>query len=74
MSTTMGIKAQKLGIDLRGMTVVCAKGNVEGRARAGSLDYHPKFIFPCQRIIRSANYSNKPRLNCPVHKKSAGGH
>jgi len=56
MSTTMGIKAQELGVDLRGMR------------RVASLGCHRKFIFRCRKIHLIVKCSNKPRSIVPFTK------
>ncbi len=54
MSTTMGIRAEELGVNLRGMTVSVQK-------ETGSLDCRVKCTFRCRPIRPIAKSSSKPR-------------
>jgi uncharacterized OsmC-like protein len=67
MSTTMGIKAQELGLDLRGMTVSVNKEmSKDGPRRIVGLpsEVHIPLAADClQRELLE-----QTALNCPVHK------
>src|SRR5213596_4384234 len=48
ISTTMGIKAEELGVNLKGMTVNVKK-EMSKDARAASLGFRQRFIFRCRQ-------------------------
>jgi putative redox protein len=67
MSTTMGIKAQELGIDLRGMTVSVKKEmSKNGPRRIVTLpsEVHIPLAADCPQ----RDLLEQTALNCPVHK------
>ena len=64
----MGIKAQELGVDLRGMTVSVQKEMSKDRAAPHRCAPVRKFTFRFRPIRRTARCWSKRRLNCPVHK------
>ena len=67
MSTTMGIKAQELGIDLRGMTVSVQKEmSKDGPRRIVGLPSEVRIALPKDHPHREV--LERTALNCPVHK------
>ena len=67
MSTTMGIKAQELGVDLRGMTVSVQKEmSKDAPRRIIGLPSEVHIPLPKDSPHREA--LEQAALNCPVHK------
>src|SRR5678816_4360883 len=67
MTTTMGIKAQELGIDLRGMTVSVQKEmSKDAPRRIVALPSEVHIPLPASSPHRDA--LEQAGLNCPVHK------
>ncbi len=67
MSTTMGIKAEELGIDLRGMRVSVQKEmSNEGPRRIVGLPSEVRIPLPADSPHREV--LEQTALNCPVHK------
>ena len=67
MSTTMGIKAEELGIDLRGMKVSVQKEmSNEGPRRIVGLPSEVRIPLPADSPHREV--LEQTALNCPVHK------
>ena len=67
MSTTMGIKAQELGVDLRGMTVSVQKemsNDVPRRIIGLPSEVH----IPLPESSPHREVLEQTALNCPVHK------
>jgi len=67
MSTTMGIKAQELGVDLRGMTVSVQKemsNDVPRRIIRLPSEVH----IPLPESSPHREVLEQTALNCPVHK------
>jgi putative redox protein len=59
ISTTMGLKAEELGVDLRGMTVSVQKEmSHDAPRRIGGLP--SEFTLRCRQLHRIAKFSNKP--------------
>ena len=67
ISTTMGLRADQLGVDLRGMTVSVQKEmSKEGPRRIVGLPSEVHIPLPASSAHREA--LEKAALNCPVHK------
>ena len=67
ISTTMGIKAEALGVDLRGMTVSVQKEmSKEGPRRIVGLPSEVHIPLPASSPHREV--LEQTGLNCPVHK------
>src|SRR5438445_7184100 len=67
MSTTMGIKAEELGVDLRGMTVSVKKEmSKDGPRRIVGLPSEVHIPLPSDSPYREI--LEQTALNCPVHK------
>ena len=67
MSTTMGIKAQELGVDLRGMTVSVQKEmSKDAPRRIVGLPSEVHIPLPKNSPYREV--LEQTALNCPVHK------
>jgi uncharacterized OsmC-like protein len=67
MSTTMGIKAQELGVDLRGMTVSVQKEmSKDAPRRIVALSSEVRIPLPSDSPHREV--LEQTALNCPVHK------
>src|SRR5438094_6167584 len=67
ISTTMGIKAEELGVDLRGMTVSVKKEmSKEGPRRIVALPSEVHIPLPPNNAHRAL--LDQTGLNCPVHK------
>jgi putative redox protein len=67
MSTTMGIKAEELGVDLRGMTVSVKKEmSKDGPRRIVGLPSEVHIPLPSDSPYRET--LEQTALNCPVHK------
>src|SRR6184192_578011 len=67
MSTTMGIKAEDLGLDLRGMTVSVQKEmSKDAPRRIVGLPSEVHIPLPANSAHREA--LEQAALNCPVHK------
>ena len=67
ISTTMGIKAEQLGVDLRGMTVSVKKEmSKEGPRRIVALPSEVHIPLPSNNPHRQV--LEQTALNCPVHK------
>ncbi len=67
MSTTMGIKAQELGVDLRGMTVSVQKEmSRDAPRRIAGLPSEVHIPLPKNSPHREV--LEQTALNCPVHK------
>src|SRR5207247_8848114 len=67
MSTTMGIKAQELGLDLRGMTVSVQKEmSKDAPRRIVGLPYEVHIPLPTDHPQHAS--LEQTALNCPVHK------
>jgi uncharacterized OsmC-like protein len=67
ISTTMGIKAEELGVDLKGMTVEVQKEmSNEGPRRIVALPSEVHIPLPPDSPHREV--LEKTALNCPVHK------
>ena len=67
ISTTMGIKAVELGVDLRGMTVSVQKEmSKEGPRRIVGLPSEVHIPLPPNLVHRAV--LEQTALNCPVHK------
>src|SRR5437870_13492599 len=67
MSTTMGIKAEELGVNLRGMTVSVQKEmSKDGPRRIGALPSEVHIPLPPDSPHREV--LEQTALNCPVHK------
>jgi putative redox protein len=67
MSTTMGLKAQELGLDLKGMTVSVQKEmSKDPPRRIVSLPSEVHLPLPADSPHRHA--LEQAALNCPVHK------
>jgi putative redox protein len=67
MTTTMGIKAQELGVDLRGMTVSVRKEmSKDGPRRIVGLPSEVHIPLPPDSPHREV--LEQTALNCPVHK------
>src|SRR5437868_14492742 len=67
MSTTVGIKAQELGVDLRGMTVSVQKEmSKDAPRRIVALPSEVHFPLPPDSQHREV--LEQTALNCPVHK------
>src|SRR3989449_10964978 len=67
MSTTMGIKAQKLGIDLRGMTVSVQKEMSKDAPRR-IVGLPSEVHIPLPKNHPQRELLEQTALNCPVHK------
>ena len=67
MSTTMGIKAQELGVDLRGMTISVQKEmSKDPPRRIVGLPSEVHIPLPKNHPLREL--LEQTALNCPVHK------
>ncbi len=67
ISTTMGIKAEELGVDLRGMTVSVQKEmSKDAPRRIASLPSEIHIPLPPDSPHRAV--LEQTALNCPVHK------
>ncbi len=67
MSTTMGIKAQELGVDLRGMTVSVQKEMSKDAPRR-IVGLPSEVHIPLQKNSPYREVLEQTALNCPVHK------
>jgi len=67
MSTTMGIKAQELGIDLRGMTV-SVKKEMSKDAPRRIIGLPSDVHIPLPENSPHREVLEQTALNCPVHK------
>ena len=67
MSTTMGIKAQELGIDLRGMNVSVQKEMSQDSPRR-IVSLPSEIHIPLPADIPQREALEQAALNCPVHK------
>ena len=67
MSTTMGIKAQELGIDLRGMTVSVQKEMSKDAPRR-IVGLSSEIHIPLPKDCPQREVLEQTALNCPVHK------
>ena len=67
MSTTMGIKAQELGIDLRGMTVSVQK-EMSTDAPRRIVGLSSEVHIPLRKDCPQREVLEQTALNCPVHK------
>jgi len=67
MSTTMGIKAQELGVDLRGMTVSVQKEMSKDAPRR-IVGLASEVHIPLPKNSPYREVLEQPALNCPVHK------
>ncbi len=67
MSTTMGIKAQELGVDLRGMTVSVQKEMSEDPPRR-IVALPSEVHIPLPPDSPHREILEQTALNCPVHK------
>jgi putative redox protein len=67
MSTTMGIKAQELGVDLRGMTVSVQKEMSKDAPRR-IIGLPSEVHIPLQEKSPHREVLEQTALNCPVHK------
>jgi len=67
MTTTMGIKAEELGVDLRGMTVSVQKEmSQDAPRRIVGLPSEVHIPLPSDSLYREV--LELTALNCPVHK------
>src|SRR5436305_6437412 len=67
MSTTMGIKAQELGVDLRGMTVSVEK-EMSKYAPRRIVGLPSEVHIPLPKESPHRQVLEQTALNCPVHK------
>ena len=67
MSTTMGIKAQELGIDLRGM-IVSVKKEMSKDAPRRIIGLPSEIHIPLPKDCPEREVLEQTALNCPVHK------
>ncbi len=67
MSTTMGIKAQELGIDLRGM-IVSVKKEMSKDAPRRIIGLPSEIHIPLPENSPHREVLEQTALNCPVHK------
>jgi uncharacterized OsmC-like protein len=67
MSTTMGIKAQELGVDLRGMSVSVQKEMSKDAPRR-IIGLPSKVHIPLPKDHPQRTVLEQTALNCPVHK------
>ena len=67
MSTTMGIKAQELGVDLRGMTVSVQKEMSKDAPRR-IVGLASEVHIPLPKNSPYREVLEQTALNCPVHK------
>jgi len=67
MSTTMGIKAQELGVDLRGMTVSVQKEMSKDAPRR-IIGLPSEVHIPLPQNSPHRELLEQTALNCPVHK------
>jgi len=67
MSTTMGIKAQELGVDLRGMTVSVEKQMSKDPPRR-IVGLPSEVHIPLASDHPHREVLEQTALNCPVHK------
>jgi len=67
MSTTMGIKAQELGVDLRGMTVSVQKEMSKDAPRR-IIALPSEVHIPLPEKSPHREVLEQTALNCPVHK------
>ena len=67
MSTTMGIKAQELGVDLRGMTVSVQKDMSKDAPRR-IVGLPSEVRIPLPETSTHREVLEQTALNCPVHK------
>jgi putative redox protein len=67
MSTTMGIKAQELGLDLRGMTVSVGKEMSKDAPRR-IVSLPSEVHVPLPPDCPQRQMLEQTALNCPVHK------
>jgi uncharacterized OsmC-like protein len=67
MSTTMGIKAQELGVDLRGMTVSVHKEMSKDAPRR-IVGLPSEIHVPLPKDHPQREVLEQTALNCPVHK------
>ncbi len=69
ITTTMGIKAEDLGVDLRGMTVSVQKEMSNDPPRR-IVAFRQRFTSPLRPIIRSGKSLSKPRSTVPCTRAS----
>src|SRR4029077_9965179 len=67
MSTTMGIKAQELGVDLRGMTISVKKEMSKDPPRR-IVGLPSEVHIPLPKDHPQRDLLEQTALNCPVHK------
>jgi len=67
MSTTMGIKAQELGVDLRGMTISVQKEMSKDAPRR-IIGLPSEVHIPLPEKSPHRELLEQTALNCPVHK------
>jgi putative redox protein len=67
ITTTMGIKAQELGVDLRGMTVSVRKEMSKGAPRR-IVALPSEVHIPLPKNHPQREVLEQTGLNCPVHK------
>ena len=67
MSTTMGIKAQELGVDLRGMTISVQKEMSKDPPRR-IVGLPSEVHIPLPKDHPQRDLLEQTALNCPVHK------
>jgi putative redox protein len=67
MSTTMGIKAQELGVDLRGMTISVQKEMSKDPPRR-IVGLPSEVHIPLPKNHPQRELLEQTALNCPVHK------
>jgi putative redox protein len=67
MSTTMGIKAQELGVDLQGMTVSVQKEMSKDAPRR-IVGLPSEIHIPLPKNHPQRDVLEQTALNCPVHK------
>src|SRR4030081_197793 len=67
MSTTMGIKAEELGVDLRGMTVSVQK-EMSKEAPRRIVGLPSEVHIPLPKDSPHRKVLEQTALNCPVHK------
>ena len=67
MSTTMGIKAQELGVDLRGMTISVQKEMSKDPPRR-IVGLPSEVHIPLPKNHPQRELLDQTALNCPVHK------
>ena len=67
MSTTMGIKAEDLGVDLRGMTVSVQKEMSKDAPRR-IVGLPSEVHIPLPENLPHRDVLEQTALNCPVHK------